>query len=113
MSERYIHLGSKAFKLRTIDEYCKATEHIKTHEEWKKYGEEHPHYDVIYFSVDVFYDTLNGKVHNQINGMVGNMGGDFFWSSKYILEILRANNVADDDIPDFIKDYKAIEASLK
>ena len=37
------------------------------------------------------------------------MGGDFFWDSEYVLKVLRANDVPEDNIPNFIKNYMDIE----
>jgi hypothetical protein len=97
------------FYLRTIDEYCNQTENLKTHEQWFQYNKEYPYQDVIDINVSMCYDKQTKKFYNYVFGMIGNMGGDFFWDSEYVLKVLRANDVPEDDIPNFIKNYMDIE----
>ena len=75
----------------------------------EKYIKENPYWDVFEMDVSSLYDTSTKQFYCHVNGLIGNMGGDFFMDCEEVLNILRKRNVPEHDIPDFIKNYKEIE----
>ena len=115
-------IGYKRFFLNSINNYCNTWEkYLKKYIysdnasnngikiALDEYNKDNPHFGVIEIHVKMWYDSDNKKFYNHIFGMVDNMAGDFFWDSEYILEILRARNVSEDEIPYFIKNHKELE----
>ena len=102
-------IGSRKFYIKSINKFCLETNNFKSNEEQIQYQIDHPYQDIMEIKVSMYYNIQTNKIYNQVNGMVGNMSGDFFWNSEYILKVLLANDVPEEDIPPFIKNYKDIE----
>ena len=101
--------GRKTFKLTDMNEYFRKTEHCKTREDWDKFKKENPYYDIFEITISSCYDNERKEFYNHVCGMIGNCGGDHFWTSEYSLEVLRARGVPEYHIPKFLKNHKEIE----
>ena len=101
--------GRKTFKLTDMNEYFRKTEHCKTREDWDKFKKENPYYDIFEITISSCYDHERKEFYNHACGMIGNCGGDFFWTSEYSLEVLRGRGVEEYHIPKFLKNHKEIE----